>query len=167
MYAIHSSRSALRGVPMPAEALAPLALDLEDIQPESERPTGLRHSWPELEREVATVPAPPPSQPDPWPAIRAHGRSQRLALLTNASLWHSDQPCTPGDFCDEGSLCTRHQLTSQVAETAAALLPLFETALKQAGVDGPAGAQFVDDVTAAIRRHLLAGGEIEEVPRGR
>lgn len=146
-------------------ALAPIALDLEDIQTESERPTGLRQSWPELEQERDTLKAPPPS--DPWPSIRAHGRNERTSLLVNASLWHQQLDCSQGDFCDEGSLCARHQLTSQVAETAAALLPLFEGALKHVDVDGRAGTQFFDDVIAAVRRALVTAGDIEEMNHGR
>lgn len=144
---------------MPDGALAPLALDLDELEPESERPTNLRASWPELEGERDTLRSPPPS--DPWPAIRAHGRNERTALLANTSLWHSNLPCTDGDFCDEGSLCTRHQLTSHVAETAAALLPLLECALKHAETDGRPGAQFFDDVVAAVRRALVTAGDIE------
>lgn len=65
-------------------ALAPLALDLDELEPESERPTDLRASWPELEAERDTLRSPPPS--NPWPAIRAHGRNERTALLVNASV---------------------------------------------------------------------------------
>ncbi len=100
--------------------------------------------------------------PDPWPAIRAIGSHQRTALLVNASIWHGNQECTRGDFCDEGSLCTRHEQTPAVAELTVNVLQIVEAALARAGVDGDVATRLVDDAFAAVRRALVIDGRIEE-----
>lgn len=119
-----------------------------------------RHGRPDCaECREEEPPSEPTASPVDWDAIRRI--SERARLLTDASMHLYDRECSPGDWCDQGSKCARHELTPAAAELAVDLLPIVQAALRKAGVDGPTGAQFVDDAFAAMRRALLRAGDIE------